>query len=142
MRCYLVYLINQDHKKLTLPFIARRQVKELENETSKDELTIDHEKDPLSTKVMKEAKLYLTKIKQDSFKIKFLVDCFHASSAKRPRKKSGSSDSNTDTDTEHQDRRASSSSSEGDVAANTDRDRSTSRQRKRELKASLGVDSQ
>ncbi len=127
-RCYLLYLVNQDPKKLNLPQLARRLVKELE--IFEVELIIDHEKDPLSIKAMKEAKLYLVKIKQDRFKIKFLVDCFPAYSAKWPREKSGSSDS--DTDNKHQDRRASGSSSKGDVEVKTDRDRSTSRQIERE----------
>ncbi len=37
-------------------------MKELEMKTSDVELTIDYEKDPLSTKAMKEAKLYLAKL--------------------------------------------------------------------------------
>lgn len=61
-RCYLLHLVNQDPKKLTLPQVARKLVKELEMKTSDVELTIDYEKDPLSTKAMKEAKLYLAKL--------------------------------------------------------------------------------
>ncbi len=72
-------------------------MKELETKISKVELIIDCEKDPLSTKAIKEVKLYLTKIRQDRFKITFLVDCFLAYSAKQPRDKSASSDYATDT---------------------------------------------
>ncbi len=56
---------------------------------------MDPEKEPLLAKVMKHTRLYLTKIKQDMYKIKFLVDCFPAYTAKRPRDKSASSDSGT-----------------------------------------------
>ncbi len=126
-RCYLLYLVNQDPKKLILPQLASRLVKELETKISEVELTIDLEKDPLSIKMMKEAKLYFVKMKQERFKIKFLVDCFPVYSAKLPREKSGSSDS--DSGTKHQDRRASRSSIKGDIEVKTDRDRSMSRQR-------------
>ncbi len=57
-------------------------MKELEPKISEIELTIDREKEPLSAKATKHAKLYLNKIKQDRLKIKFLVDCFLAYSAK------------------------------------------------------------
>ncbi len=58
--------------------------------------TIDREKEPLSAKAMKHAKLYLTKIKQNRFKNKFLVNCFPAYFAKCARDKSASSDSGSD----------------------------------------------
>ncbi len=95
-RAYLLYLVDKDHKKSTLAQVARKLVKELEPKISEMELIIDHEKEPLSAKAMKHVKLYLTKIKQDRFKIKFLVDCFPAYSAKQARDKSASSDSGSD----------------------------------------------
>ncbi len=93
---------------------------------SEVELIIDFEKDPLSPKAIKEEKLFLVKMKQDRYKIKFVVDCFPAYSAKRPREKFGSSDS--DTGTKHQNRRASLSTSKGNAEAKMDRECSTSRQ--------------
>ncbi len=71
-------------------------MKELEPKISKMELNVDREKEPLSAKAMKHAKLYLTKIKQDRFKIKFLVDCFPAYTNKWSRDKSASPDNGTD----------------------------------------------
>ncbi len=138
-RYYLLHLVKHDPKKSTLPQIARDLVKELETKTSEIELIIDREKNPLSTKAMKEAKLYLTKIKQDRFKIKFLVDCFPAYTAKRQREKSVSSDSATYT--KRHNRRASRSASKSEDEAKTDKEHSSSKQWDRELKASLGADS-
>ncbi len=101
---------------------------------SKVELTIDREKDPLSPKMIKQAKLYFVKMKQDSYKIKFCVDCIPADSAKQPREKSGFSDS--DTGTKRQDRRASHSTSKENGQ------RTFNVETERELNAFLGVDSQ
>ncbi len=89
------------------------------------------------TKGLKDTKLYLSKIRQDQFKIKNLVDYFL--SFKRPRDQSTSSDSATDT--KLQDIRASSSSSHKADEVKMDRNRSLSQQHDRELSASLGVNS-
>ncbi len=92
-RAYLLYFVNKDPQKSTLAEVARKLMKELEPKISEIELTIDREKEPLSAKATKNAKLYLTKVKQDRLKIKFLVDCFPAYFAKRSRDKSATSDS-------------------------------------------------
>ncbi len=139
-RAYLLYLANTDPKKSTLPQVARKLVNELKCKITKVELILDRKKDPLSAKVMKEAKLYLSRSKQDWFKIKFLVDCFPVYSDKWVRDKSVSSDSATESKGE--DRRASRSCSVETGEAKTDRRHSSSKQHDRELKASLAVDSQ
>ncbi|MBL0686801.1 MAG: hypothetical protein JJV94_03125 [Sulfurospirillum sp.] len=102
-RYYLLHLVKHDPKKLTLPQIARKLVKELETKSSDVELAMDRDKNPLMTKGLKEAKLYLSKIRQNRFKIKNLVDCFP--SYKQAREQSASSDSTTDT--KRQERRSS-----------------------------------
>ncbi len=130
-RAYLLYLVKKDDKKTTLAQISRKLVKEL---------TVDLEKEPLSAKAMKHAKLYLTKIKQDRFNIKFLLECFPAYTNKRSRDKTASSDNGSDI--KRQDRRSLISSSNGKKEVKKDREHSTSRQRERELKAFLGVISQ
>ncbi len=101
--------MNKDPKRSTLVQVSRKLVKELEPKISEMELIIDCEKQPLSAKAMKHAKLYFTKIKQDRFKIKFFVDCFPAYSAKWAKDKSVSSDSGSDI--KCQDQRSSTSSS-------------------------------
>lgn len=72
----LLHLVKHHPKKRTLPQIARKLDKELETKSSELELAIDCDKNPLTNKVLKETKLYLSKIRQDRFKIKNLVDCF------------------------------------------------------------------
>ncbi len=101
-RCYLLHLVNTDRKNATLPQIAMKLVKELEPKISEEELIRDREKNPLEPKAMKGAKLYLSLIKQDRYKNKFLVDCFLANSAKRQQAKSASSDSGNDTKRQNQ----------------------------------------
>ncbi len=95
---------------MTLPLLSTTLVKELETKISEAELTTHREKDPLSTKEIKVG------MKQDRYKIKFLIECFPAYSAKRPTEKSGSLDS--DTGTKCQDRRASRSTSKGNIEGN------------------------
>ncbi len=81
----------------------------------------DREKNPLEPQDLKALKLCLQQIKQDRYNIKYLVDCFSATTAKRQCEQSGSSDS--EADPKHQNQRASR-----DVAK-MDREHSTSRQR-------------
>ncbi len=97
---------------------------ELEPKITEVELIRDREKNPLEPQALKALKLYLQQIKQDKYKIKYLVDCFPAATAKRQCKKSGFSDS--ETDPKLQNRRASRTTSSGAVAK-MDRERSTSR---------------
>ncbi len=78
------------------------------------ELIQDREKNPLEPQALKALKLYLQQIKQDRYKIKYLVDCFPVATAKRQREKSGSSDS--EADPKRQNRRASRTSSQRAVA--------------------------
>ncbi len=100
--------------------MARKLIKEPETKTSKLEWALENEKNPLG---LKEAKVYLSKIRHDRFKIKNLVNCFKSN--KQPRDKSASSD--TVTVSKHLDRRASQSSSRKTEEVKTDRNRSLSR---------------
>ncbi len=124
-RCFLIHHKNANSKDVTLAQVARRLVMELEQKITEVELIQDREKNPLEPKASKALKLYLQQIKQDRYKIKYLVDCSPATTAKRLREKSGSSDSETDPKLN---RRASRTTSRGTVAK-TDGERSTSRQR-------------
>ncbi len=66
---------------------------ELEPKIIEAELIRDHEKNSFRATALKALKLYLQQIKQDKYKIKYLVDFSPANTAKRQREKSGSSDS-------------------------------------------------
>ncbi len=138
-RCYLIYLKNAERKKITLTQMARTLTMELEPKITKVELIRDREKNPFESQALKALRLYLKLIKQASFKIKTLVECFPPSTAKRKHERSASSDS--EADVKRQNRRASRNSSRESVAK-TDRECSMSKQRERELEASLGVASQ
>ncbi len=104
--------------------VTRRLVKELKTKIFEVEIMMNHEKSPLSVLGLKEAKVYLAKIRVDQFKIKVLVNCFPSN--KQPRDKSASSDSVTDT--KRQDGRASCSASKPSDEAKMDRNRSLSKQ--------------
>ncbi len=69
---------------------------ELEPKITEVELIRDREKNPLEPQALKALKLYLQQIKQDRYKIKYLVDCFPANTVKWQREKSGSSDLEAD----------------------------------------------
>ncbi len=58
-------------------------MKELEPKISEVELTMNHEKSPLTALGLKEAKIYLVKIMSDRFKTKNFVDCFPAYSKRQ-----------------------------------------------------------
>ncbi len=103
--------------------MARKLIKELETKTSKLELALENEKNPLLALGLKEAMVYLAKIRQDRFKIKNLGNCF--TSNKHPGNKSASSD--TVTVSKHLDRRASQSSSRKTEEVKTEINRSLSR---------------
>ncbi len=66
--------MNSDCKNVTLAQVARRLVIELELKITEVRLIRDREKNPLETQALKALKLYLQLIKQDRYKIKFLVD--------------------------------------------------------------------
>ncbi len=70
-RCYLTHLMN------TEPTITEV------------ELLRDREKNPLEPQTFKALKMYLQLIKQERYKITFLVECFPASTMKRKVERSG-----------------------------------------------------
>ncbi len=74
----------------TLAQVARRLVMELELKITEVELIRDRDKNPLEPQAIKVLKLYLQQIKQERYKIKYLVDCFLTNLTKRQREKSGS----------------------------------------------------
>ncbi len=127
-RYYIIHLANLD-KKLTLAM-------ELETKISEVELTMQRDKKPLTDLGLKDAIVYLAKIRQDQFKIKNLVDCYLTNM--HPRDKSASLESATST--KCQDRRASQSSTWKTDEAPMDSGRSVSKHHDRELNATLAVD--
>ncbi len=46
-RCYLIYLMNEEHKEITLSQMARKLVNEIEPKITEVELIHDPEKNPL-----------------------------------------------------------------------------------------------
>ncbi len=62
---------------------------------SQVELNIGHEKKPLSSLSMKEAKVYLSKIKTDRVKIKALVDGFRTPKQQRDQSSSSAAASDS-----------------------------------------------
>ncbi len=108
-RYYLIFLKNKGIKNTTLAQVVRKLVMELELKITEVELIRDCEKKLLESQVLKACNLYLKHIKMDRYRIKYLVDCFLSTTAKKQREKSTSSDS--ETDTKHQKQRASRISS-------------------------------
>ncbi len=96
MRCYLIYLKNEERKQITLSHMARKLVMKLEPKIAEVKLICDREKNPLESRALKVLRLYLKLIKQDRYKIKNLVECFPPGPAKRKHDQYVSSDSEAD----------------------------------------------